>query len=163
VRSRSDRDEAGFSLLELMVTMLIGSVLMAIGGVAISNWQRTAQQQGSARQVVSQLRKAAERSVSEGRTYCVDFNGSRSYSVWRYSCSASGTAVEGTRTTQSGRVSLAASVTLPSPAPACPASDTCLYFYPRGTAIPATVQVTSSARSKVYTVHVEGLTARVYM
>lgn len=143
--------------------MVIASTLVAIGALGISNWQRTAEQQGSAQQVVSQLRKAAERAVSEGRTYCVDFNGTRSYTLWRYSCSSSGTAVEGTRTTQSRRVSLTSAVTLPSPAPACPVGDQCAYFYPRGTATPATVQVASSARSKVYTVHVEGLTARVYM
>ncbi|MGB8651573.1 MAG: GspH/FimT family pseudopilin [Mycobacteriales bacterium] len=156
--------DQGFSLLELMVAMVISGTLLAVGSLGVSHWQHTAEQQGSAQQVVSQLRKAAEQAVSEGRTYCVDFSGSRSSTLWRYACSsATGTAVEGTRKTQSARVTLTASVTLPSPAPACPSGDKCIYFYPRGTATPATVQLVSSVRSKVYTVHVEGLTARVYM
>lgn len=159
---RRSCEAQGFTLVELLITMVIGSTLAAIGGAGVFNWQRTAEHQGSAQEVVSQLRKAAERAVSEGRTYCVDLTPTRSYTLWRYSCGPAGTAFEGVRTTQSRRVTLQASVTLPSPAPACPAADKCVYFYPRGTATPATILVKSSARSKVYTVHVEGLTARVY-
>ena len=159
---RRTSHDSGFTLIEMLLTLVIGSTLAAIGGAGVFHWQRTAEHQGTAQQVVSQLRKAAERSVSEGRTYCVDFTPTRSYSLWRYSCGATGTAVDGVRTTQSFRVTLAPTVTLPSPAPACPVGDKCVYFYPRGTATPATILVNSSARSKVYTVHVEGLTARVY-
>ena len=45
----------------------------------------------------------------------------------------------------------------------CPGSSKCIYFFPRGTAVATTVDVNSSVRSRVYTVHVEGLTARVWM
>ena len=160
-RSRGGAD-AGFTLLELVVTMLIGSVLAAIGAAGVLNWQRTSEQQGSSQELVSQLRKTAERSVSEGRTYCVDFSSTTTYVLWQYACGTSGTAVEGARTTQSSRVTLSETVTLPSPAPACPSGQSCVYFYPRGTATPATVLVRSSSRSKVYTIFVEGLTSRVY-
>lgn len=160
--SRSASRDVGFTLVELLITMVIGSVLATIGGSSLFNWQKTAEHQGSAQEVVSQLRKAAERSVSEGRTYCVDFAPTRSFTFWRYACGGTGTNVEGLRKTQSSRVTLEPTVSLPSPAPACPTGDKCVYFYPRGTATPATILVKSSARSKVYTIHVEGLTARVY-
>jgi prepilin-type N-terminal cleavage/methylation domain-containing protein len=156
------RGEAGFTLVELMVTMLIGSVLAAIGGAGVLNWQRQAEQQGSSLQLLSQLRKAAERAVSEGRTYCVDFTPSRSYTLWQHGCGAGGTVAEATRSTQSKRVTLAPTLKGPGAAPACASGDTCVYFYPRGTATAATILVRSSARGNVYTIHVEGLTARVY-
>lgn len=152
-------------MIELLVVMVIVSILASIAMFGFWSWQRTAQQQGSAQELVSQLRNASERAISEGRTYCVNIDSTkRSYTLWRYACdTATGARVAGPYTTQSPNVTLAATLTPPSPAPACPASNSCLYFYPRGTAIPATLNVNSSARSKVYTVTVEGLTARVYM
>lgn len=156
--------EGGFSLLELMVVMSMTGILMAIAGYGTMNWQRSSEHRGSAQELVSFLRKASEQSISEGRTYCVDLTPTRSMQLWRYACDpATGTSVTGIRTTQNARVTLEATVTLPTPAPACPAGDKCVYFYPRGTATPASVIVRSTARSNVYTVRVEGLTARVYM
>lgn len=155
--------DGGFTMIELMVVMVIVSILASIAMFGFWSWQRTAQQQGSAKELVSQLRNASERAISEGRTYCVGIDSTnRSYTLWRYTC-GTGTQVAGPYTTQSPNVTFASTLSLPTPAPACPAGNTCLYFYPRGTAIPATLNVNSSARSKVYTVTVEGLTARVYM
>jgi type II secretory pathway pseudopilin PulG len=148
-------------LIELLVVMSIAGTLLAIGIFGFINWRATAQQQGSASQLVSTLRGASERSISEGRTYCVDVTTGKSYALWRYTC-GTGTKVEGPYSVQSNKISLATTNILPAAA-TCPASHQCLYFYPRGTAIASTVTVTSTARSKVYTVHVEGLTARVWM
>jgi prepilin-type N-terminal cleavage/methylation domain-containing protein len=165
MRARGARaGQDGFSLMELMVVMSMTGILMAIAGYGTMNWQRTSEHKGSALALVSFLRKASEQSISEGRTYCVDLAPTRSMQLWRYACStATGSAVTGVRQTQNARVTLESSVTLPTPAPACPSGDKCVYFYPRGTATPATVIVRSTARSNLYTVHVEGLTARVYM
>ena len=159
--ARTSRDEAGFTLIELMVTMLIASTLMSIGAFGFTNWRHTSQQRGSAQELVSALRSTAVRSVSEGRTYCVDFDSAaaQSYSVYRVSCSSTGTLARGGASTAGPKVSLTTNVT----STPCPAGHKCIYFYPRGTASPATVNVTSSARSKVYTINVEGLTARVYI
>ncbi len=157
---RSD-SERGFTLIELMVVMSISSTLMAIGAFSFVHWRQTAQQQGSASQLVSTLRGASERSISEGRTYCVDVATNKSYTLWRYTC-GTGSQVAGPFSVQSSKISLATTNTLPGTA-VCPASHKCLYFYPRGTAVASSVAVTSTARSKVYTVHVEGLTARVWM
>jgi len=165
VRRRLIDDDAGVTMIELIVVMSIVGVLVSLASFGFWNWRQTSEHQGSAQQFVSQLRNVAVRAVSEGRTYCVDIDASKqSYSLWRYACDGStGTQAGGPWATQSNRISLAAAVVAPTPAPSCPSSHSCLYFYPRGTAIPATVTVSSSSRANTYTVHVEGLTARVWM
>lgn len=164
------RDDSGFTLIELMVTMIVASIMLAIGIFGFANWQKAAQQRGSARELVSVLRNASERAISEGRTYCVDINAAgTAMETWRYTCGpnpasppAPASQLLQKASTQSTKVTLAATITNPSPAPACPTSHKCVYFYPRGTATPTTVVVASSVRTKTYTVTVEGLTARVY-
>lgn len=159
---RRRASDGGFTMIELVVVMLIAGVLSSIGIFGFTNWQRTAQQQGSASELVSTLRTASERAISEGRTYCVDLSSTTTYSLWRYSCTTvTGTEVAGPYKAQA-RVTYAATNTLPVTA-ACASGHKCVYFYPRGTAVATTVNVASSARSRVYTVHVEGLTARVWM
>jgi type II secretion system protein H len=154
----------GFTLIELLVVMTIATVLMSIGAFGFWNWRSTAQHQGSAQQLVSQLRNTSEQAISEGRTYCLDLAaGGRSYSLWRYACSAAGSAAGGPYPTQSTKVTITAVLTQPPTVPPCPGGDQCMYFYPRGTAIPTTITVSSTARSRTYTIHVEGLTARVWM
>ena len=154
------RRDAGFTLIELMVTMAIAATVMSIGIFTFTRWQNVSFQKGSAESVVSALRNAAERSVSEGRTYCVDFSAAstQTYVVYRVTC-GTGTVAGGGSKTLSSKVLLAASVT----STPCPASHKCIYFYPRGTASATTVVISSTARSQLYTVYVEGLTARVYM
>ena len=166
--------ESGFTLVELMVTMVIAGSLASISAFGFVNYRYTSQEQGSAQELVSTLRSASEQAISEGRTYCVDLPNSAgptlniTYSTWRYSCGGSSPVVGsvqvgGTRQTQSTQVSFTSTVTNPAAPPSCPAAHSCLYFFPRGTALPATVTVTSSKRSKKYIIHVEGLTARVYI
>lgn len=167
--SRRRTSDDGFTLVELIVVMSIVGILMAMSAFGFSSYRNTSEQRGSAQEMVSVLRAASERAISEGRTYCVDLaaaaSGNRAYSTWRKACTTAAGGVQsgGTRTTQSSRVTFTTTVTNPSPAPACAAGHACVYFYPRGTALPATVTVASSARSKSYTIRVEGLTARVYM
>jgi prepilin-type N-terminal cleavage/methylation domain-containing protein len=159
---RVDRRDEGFTLVELMMTMIIAGILMAIGMFTFANYLKMSQQRGSAREVVSLFRTASERAISEGRTYCVDIApGGRSTITYRYTCDPA-SVVAGTTKTQSAKVTVSAAVTNPSPPPACPTSHQCVYFYPRGTATPTTATIASTARAKTYTVTVEGLTARVY-
>jgi len=156
--------EHGFTLLELLVVMSIAGTLALIGGFGFVNYRSLAQQRGSTQELTSFLRNVSERSVSEGRTFCVDLAaGGQSYTLWQYACTAAtGSQLPGMKQTQSPKVAITATVSSPLPSPPCPASDTCLYFYPRGTAVPATLRVASTVRPNVYVVHVEGLTARVY-
>lgn len=162
---RTPRADAGFTLIEVMVVMVISGVLASIGVFGFSSWQATSQHQGTADELVSQFRNASVRAISEGRTYCVDIkSGGRSYELWQYACGgATGVRQGGAKGVQGDDIVLAAASALAG-SPACPAASRCVYFYPRGTASPASVTVQSSKRpSKTYTVRVEGLTSRVYM
>lgn len=163
---RTARANDGFTLIELMLVMVISGVLASIGVFGFASWQATAEQQGTADSVLSQLRNASTRAVSEGRTYCVEIgSGGTTYSLYQYSCSTAAPAsrVLGPKATQSSDVTISATATHPSPAPACPSGSTCVYFRPRGTATPAQMTVQSTERAKTYTITVEGLTARVFM
>lgn len=161
-RRSSDR---GTTMLELVVAMSIAGILLATASFSFINWRNTSQHQGSAEELVSQLRNASVRAVSEGRTYCVDVKaGGKTLELWQYSCGGTGSTRQGSpKSVQGQDVSLATTVTLPTTPPPCPSTSRCVYFYPRGTATPASVVVNSSKRSKTYTVRVEGLTSRVYM
>lgn len=158
------RDEAGLTLIELMVVMAIASVLMGIGGMGFVNWRNTSQHQGSADRVVSEFRRASVLAVSEGRTHCVELRSSqRDTQLWRYTC-GTGTALGDRAPVQGDHPGFTLSgVPTATASTPCPASSKCVYFYPRGTATPATVVVTSTKRSKTYSVRVEGLTSRVYL
>ncbi|HET7405517.1 MAG TPA: type II secretion system protein, partial [Mycobacteriales bacterium] len=88
--------EEGFTLTELLVAMLILGVLSSIAVWGLRAYQRAQEFSGTAHSLVSSLRNAGERAQSEGRTYCVQFDGSgTSWSVWRYSCEAGFTASPG--------------------------------------------------------------------
>ena len=163
VRTPPAPADEGFTLVELIVVMAIGGTLATLGAFGFSSFQTGSEHRGSTAELVSALRNASERTISEGRTHCVDVApGGRSYTTWRYACGGTGSQLGGARKTQTPAVTIAATVSVPAPAPDCPAGHSCLYFYPRGTATPATLTVSSSKRSPAYTVRVEGLTARVY-
>lgn len=151
----------GFTLVELVVTMSVAGVLAAIAAFGFASWQAVSDQQGTARELTSELRATAERAISEGRTYClaVEDSGS-SYSVHQGDCTRP--VVRGPFATKAASVTLQPALAAPSTRP-CASGDTCFYFFPRGTAVGGTVIVDSSQRSTIYTIHIEGLTSRVWM
>lgn len=147
--------------------MVLGGLVMSTATWSFVGYQRAHEQQSTATSVTSALRNTAERALSEGRTYCVYLNaGAGSFDTYRQDCTDPTRRVA-RAATDSSRVALA-SVAFPAPATAipnqstaCPATGACAYFYPRGNALAGTVNVTRSGSAKVYTVTVEGLTARV--
>lgn len=165
-------------MIELMVSMLILGVLSAIAVWGMRGYQRAQEFSGTAHDVVSSLRTAAERAQAEGRTYCVNFDASgTSWSVWRYSCQSDFIANPGAaaaqvltnQRVQGSQVTLSvkAGYAFPSSganAGACPSGSlACIYFYPRGTASSGTLLVNRAGQSSTFEVRVEGLTGRVDM
>jgi len=162
---RSDGD-SGFTLVEFLTAMLLAGVLMVLGMFAMRGYLLASRESGTATDVRSVLRLAAEESLSEGRTYCVSFT-STTWSLYKSDCSVSTNKVNGPWRVQDAQISLT-NINFPAPASpvvgqttACGTAGACAYFYPRGTALAGSLQVTRSG--KTYTITVEGLTARVSM
>lgn len=157
----------GATLIELIVTIVLGSILMATAAWTFVGYQRAHEERSTTTRLVSTLRNAAERSLSEGRTYCVYINTStRTFDTYRQDCTDSSKRVTRAKA-DSSRVGLT-SVSFPAPATAianqattCSTAGACVYFYPRGNAMAGSARVTRTGSSKVYTVTVEGLTSRV--
>lgn len=159
---RATSGDAGFTLIELTVVTALMSVIGALGLSALVNYQRAAQTEGTANDVVSALRTTAQRSVTEGRTYCVRFDTTAgTYTVYRSSCAATSAVALPARRTRGPVV-----LETPFFTPANPVKDVCFqasacaYFYPRGTGSPGQVVVRRVA-GKAITVTIEGLTSRV--
>jgi type II secretory pathway pseudopilin PulG len=162
MRRRSPAGETGLTVVELLVTISLLAVLGGLGLTALQRYAWTQEHQGTADEVVSTLRDVAQRSLSEGRTYCVAFDtGADAWTVYRRQCStSSGTVVDGAvRARGTVRID-SPSFTPADPTAACPAAGTCAYFYPRGTGSPGSVQILRDGSAPI-TVSVEGLTGHV--
>lgn len=149
--------DAGFTLVELCLTMAIFGVLAAISVGGFRGWTQAREHSGTAVAVQSLLREAQQRAVTEGRATCVNFDvATQVYEMYRGACDDPARVLLQARRPDSGRVHLAA------PAFVGPSGPTpAVTFKPRGTAWPGSVQVTRTGADKVYTVSVEGLTGRV--
>lgn len=145
-------------MAELLVGMIVVSIL---AGLSISGWtryQRNLEHRGTALELVSALRNAQQRSLTEAKTYCVSFDpATRSYRTYKFACGATGTALGEAKKTRSQRVLLQTPAFLQTDG----SSGTTLSFFPRGSATKGTVRVGRTGGSKTYSISVEGLTGRV--
>lgn len=149
-------DDSGFTLLEVMTTCLLLGVLVAIAVGPWRSFMGARAQRDGARELVSMLRHAQISSTSEVATYRVDLTATtaKEYRI----TPSSGTAVlKNTLTISEPTVSYQAA----SFADSAGVLGAQVFFYPKGAASPGTVEVRRANHSKVYTVVVEGLTARV--
>jgi prepilin-type N-terminal cleavage/methylation domain-containing protein len=167
--------EGGFSLIEMLVTISIAGIVMATATIGFGAYSKARAESGTANNLVNSLRDAAERAQAEGRTYCVSFDSTTTWSVWRYACTTSGaggsalatplggiTKTQGTSYLTFSGSSFTAPTTL-GMAYSCGTSGSCVYFYPRGVASAGSLTVRRSGSTKTYTVNVGGLTSRVYL
>ncbi len=155
--SHPERD-SGFTMIEVLVTVAVLGVMMAISLSGFSAWARAGEQAGTASELQSLLRQTQQRAVTEGRAMCVQFDvAANVYTVYTGACD------DAARVKTVGPVTTnAESVHIASPGfTASSGSSTGVTFYARGTATPGTVRVTRIGESKVYTLDVEGLTGRV--
>ena len=156
-------DDNGVTLIELLVTLSLAAVLSGLATGAYVGYARSSRQSGTVTQIQSMLRNTAERSLSEGRTYCVSFDTTAgTWTIYRKVCGPTpGVLAEGPFTVDTGIRLASVAFTIPTgSSTTCPTPGTCAYFYPRGTASPGGLQVRSSS-SKVYSIDVKGLTSRV--
>ena len=148
-------DDSGFTLLEMISVCLLLSILV---GLSVGPWQsyRHARAHREARdELVATLRNAQIASVSENVTYRVDISDSTAIS---YRVPVAGAAVEKRRYAIDDTSIEFGNAHFTDPAGGTTSS---VYFYPRGSAGKGEVDVVRDGDSKVYTVSVEGLTARV--
>ena len=150
--------DSGFTMIELLVTIALLGIMMAISVGGWTSWAKASRQSGTARELQSVMRQAQVRAVTEGRAICVSFRVAQNdYTLYRGACDdPAKVTVIGPVVSDSKDVKLAApSFTAPS------GSSTGVTFSARGTAWPGSVQLTRTGSSKSYTLTVEGLTGRV--
>ena len=155
-RPRTPAD-AGFTMLETMVTIGIAGVLMAMAVTGWNKWSNSLDHEGTATRIQAVLRDAQQRAVTEGSSICVRFSTTgNSWTVLRGTCASPGARLDGDNV-DAGSVSLrdpAFTSDAGTPGPG-------VTFFPRGTATPGSVEVARRGSSTVWTVEVEGLTGRV--
>ena len=152
-----DRD-SGFTLIEVMVTIALLGLMMAIAVSGWSSWAKAAAHKGTAREMQTVMRQTEQQAVTEGRAMCVWFDvTANTYTVYRGACDVTTKQkVAGPYETDSPDV-LIASPSFTTSTGTSPG----VTFYSRGTAWPGEVRVTRAGSSKTYVLKVEGLTGRV--
>lgn len=148
--------DAGYTVLEMVVTIALAGTLMAIAVGGYQGWARASAQQGLADRLQSSLRLAQQRAVTEGSSMCVLFAGD-TWRLYRGACtSSSKTAVAGAEDAGDG-------LHLGDPrfTVGVGSTTTGVTFTPRGSATPGRVRVTRDDSDHVLTVTVDSLTGRV--
>jgi prepilin-type N-terminal cleavage/methylation domain-containing protein len=165
--------EAGFTLVELMVVILITTVLLTLGASALRHYWLTQALEGSTEEVVSQLRQLQQRTDSESHpiVYGARFQVSTSsWAIVRYDPKEPTTigddecTVDSTRAFSDGVVVSAASFDSPPGVDLskCPeSSQRFVLFYARGTATGGSLTLRHDITATSETISVLPLTGRV--
>lgn len=154
---RERHRQAGFTMIELMVAMVVMGVLMGLALPTWSHYQNKQDYVASAREVVTTLRQVQMQAVSEETSYRADFTvGGRQMKVYRY---------DGASYVLNQTLTLpgsAATFQSPSFTTRDGAASSSAWFYARGTASDGDVTLArANTGGHTYVVHIEGLTGRV--
>ena len=174
---RSDENSAGFTIVELVAVMALGSIMLALGVFTFGHYARVQTLEAGTDEMVAQLRRLQQQVVSEGHplVHGARFTpGSDTWALVRYN-PADGTCLVQPRDLTSGmfstdlRISATTFPQTTSPEEtACRAAgtgatsnDRFLFFYSRGTATVGSVTLFQPALARSETVSVTGITGRV--
>ena len=174
---RTVEQEEGFSLIELLATMVLLAIMLTLGAFALKTyWMRRALD-GSTKQITAQLRQLQQRAVAESHplVYGARFiEGSNTYTLLKYNpsdptpprCTEMNTlpledgveVAAGTSFTSSPYISL-------SECGSAVTGDHFVFFFARGTATGGTLKLThkglSGTSQDTTTISVTNLTGRV--
>jgi prepilin-type N-terminal cleavage/methylation domain-containing protein len=175
-RSRSRRfdcSQAGFTLVELMTTCMLLAILLTLGVLAIRNYWFTQSLRRAEASVVTEMRSAQQRAMSESHplVYGVWFEpGESNWGVVKWDGTPEECTIDETNQFEGGVVVQAASFPLPSAAGVmktkCEAivpgtGERFVFFYPRGSASDGSVTLRDFDDGKSTLIEVEGVTGRV--
>lgn len=149
--------DSGFTLIEVLITVALMSVMMAIAVGGWSAWAKASAQSGAAREIQSAMRQAQQRAVTEGKATCVQFDDAAdTYSVYSGSCS------DTAKTLVSGPRRVPGNVRIETPRFTTSAGTSAgATFNARGTGSPGDVEVHRAGSAKTYVLAVDWLTGRV--
>ena len=158
-RARGVSVDAGATLVEVMVVVAMIGSLTAMVVWGIQGWATSSAFKGASQQVQSVLRTTQQRAITEGTSFCVEFDtATDQYAVFRLACTNSAKVkTAGPFGTGSDKVHLSGPLF-------CDADNkprTGVTFTPRGSAWPGQVVVTREGSSLSSVVRVEGMTGRV--
>jgi type II secretory pathway pseudopilin PulG len=169
------RKEAGFTVVELMAAILIAGLLMTLGVWSLRTYWFTQSLERAKAEVVTQMRQAQQRAMSESHplVYGVYFEPNKSFwGVVKFDPTLSAgnkcSIVEEYRF-DGGVVSRSPSFTGEDAMraecdlkfPSTPFPQRYVFFYPRGSATPGAVTLESYEGDDSYLVEVKGVTGRV--
>jgi prepilin-type N-terminal cleavage/methylation domain-containing protein len=158
VHRRTLRGDEGISLIEMLVTLVLFGILAAVAVGPYRTYHQVQQQKGSTRDLVEGLRGLQVRAVAEETTYRAVFaTDGKSVAMARLNPSTGTYVSVGSLSPSTASISYGSPTFYQSDG----STSSTVYFYARGAATKGTVLVSRSGTSKVYTVSVEGLTARV--
>jgi len=152
--------DRGTTLVELLTSMSIMAIMLAVATSAFVSYRASSEHSGARDTVVSTLRNASERALSEQRTYCVSFSTS-AWSLYRAACSGTGSvAIKTDVSLDAAQETMTGSFSHPAGHASACGTGACVYFYPRGNSSDGTLTIRRDGRTD-HVVDVEGLTSRV--